>query len=437
MPTSLLLTAVMLAAQAAGPVPHYRLTVQVNPDSHTIAVQGQMEGRSCEEGHRVYLNRHFQIKSFKVAGRTTPVRSDTAAPPAQWTEGTRPLVFDCRPGPIEFSYTGTIADTISDVNLVAPGLVELALYAGWYPRDPAVSTFTYDVDLELPAGWVLATGGRMKPSPASGSRQRIHFASAGPGMDLAFIASPDLVLQRSADARVPIEVYSGRADTALAVIASKNLQRAVALYGSWYGQVRTGGDPLPPRLVISPRDGWGYSRLPLILVPAGYTRQAFHQPLGEALVLQGTAHELAHFWWQIADTETPEDWINEGLAEFSAFTVARDLYGAAVRDTLAAAYGRSIARAKTAAPIAGTPNNSPDRYINHYQKPALLLAAVEAKVGPDRLHAFLASFYAAHAGRRDATTAEFLKGARDALGADVAAQMERCVTGAWAEDCAK
>lgn len=434
---SALLAALTLALQASGPVPHYRLAVRVDPESHAIAVQGRLEGRTCEEGHPLYLNRKFRVEAFRVAGKATPVQFDTAAKPAQWTDGTRPLSFDCRSGPIEFSYSGTLADTVSGVNLIAPGLVELALYSGWYPFDPAVHAFTYDVDLDLPAGWVVASGGRMAPGRVKNGRERVRFVSAAPGMDLAFAASPELVLQRGGGTGVPIEVYSARADTALAIAASKDLERAVSLYTAWYRPVRVGPASIPPRLVISPREGWGYSRLPLILAPAGVTRVWFRQPLGRALILQGSAHELAHFWWQIADVNTTEDWINEGLAEFSAFSAARDVFGPDVRDSLATGYRRALARAKTTAAIASTPNGSPDRYVNHYQKPALLLASVEATVGPDRLHRFLADYYAAHAGRRDATTASFLEAARSSLGTDVGARLTRCLTEQWTEDCGR
>ncbi len=437
MPTSLLMAALTLAMQAAGPAPHYRLAVRVEPDAHTITVQGRLEGRACDEGHRLYLNRSFRIESFRVAGKAAAVRFDTAAPPAQWTEVTRPLVFDCRPGPVEFSYVGTIADTVEGVNLVAPGLVELAMSSGWYPFDPGVSAFTYDLELNLPAGWLVASGGRSKGARSSGGRQVFRFAATTPGMDLAFVASPELVVRRAGDERVPVEVYSARADTALAAGASRQLQRAVALYDAWYGQPRAGKDPLPSRLVFSPRGGWGYSRLPLILIPAGVARMWSRQPLGEALILQGTAHELAHFWWQIADTKTPNDWINEGLAEYSAFVATRELFGPEVRDSLALQYRRAIARAKTTAAIAATTNESPDRYVNHYQKPALLFASVEATVGPDRLHRFLTNYYGAHAGARDATTETFLAAARAELGPDVASRLERCVTGPWLEECGK
>ena len=318
------------------------------------------------------------------------------------------------------------------MSLIAPGLVELALYSGWYPRDPALGAFTYEVELALPAGWTVVTGGRVLSTHTSANRQRTRFVSAAAGTDLALVASPVLVVRRARSGAAAVEVYAPAADSALATSASAQLGEALRLYGDWFGAARTGS--LPTRLVYSPRSGWGYSRLPLIAVSADGARSWSGRPMGEARIFAGNAHELAHFWWQIADTKT-DDWINEGLAEFSSFSAAGVLFGDAMRDTLLAGYRRDVARARTTTPIATTTSDSPDRYINHYEKTALLFAAIERSVGRPALTAFLRSFYAAHAGRRDATTAGFLADAGRALGGEVAARLERCVTSTWTEDC--
>ncbi len=415
------------------PTPHYRLAADIDPERHHIAVRGRIEGRPCDGAHRLYLNQAFRLTRFRVAGHDTPIRLDSTAAPAQWTDATRPLVFDCRPGAIELAYEGVMADTVGGINMIAPGLVELAMYTGWYPLDPAVSSFTYDLELTLPAGWVVASGGRLAATRVAGGRQTVRLVSATPGMDVAFVASPGLVVRRAQSGAAAVEVYAPPADSELALGAIRNLQQALDLYGGWFGSPGTGS--LPTRFVYSPRGGWGYSRLPLIVVSAQVARDWALRPLGNASILQGTAHELGHFWWQIADTKTPNDWINEGGAEYSAFSAVGALFGGEIRDSLLARYRQHAARARTPTPIAATTNDSPDRYVNHYEKPTLLFAAVERQVGQPTFRGFLRSFYAAHAGRRDATTEAFLADARTALGADVAALMERCLTGAWTADC--
>jgi hypothetical protein len=416
--------------------PHYSLAVRIEPESHSIVVHGRLEGRQCGTESRLYLNKNFQLDSFLVAGRTTPVDFDTAAAPAQWTTVTRPLRFDCRPGTLEFAYSGVITDTIWGVNLIAPELIELAMYAGWFPYDPGLRSFTYDVELDLPEGWVLVSGGRLSRSKVAGGRQILHFASTAPAFDIAFVASPAFTVHRAAEGGATIEVYATVEDSLLATTAIQDLGQALSLFRQWFGPLRSTDEVLQAtRLVYSPRGGWGYSRLPMIVVSAQTAHTWSHQRLGVARIFLGNAHELAHFWWWVADTETPDDWINEGLAEFSAFSAASALFGSEVRDSLLAEYRRSVPRGTVSTPIAATPNESPDRYLNHYQKPTLLFASLESTIGQTRLMEFLRKIYEAHHEHRDATTPAVLRIARNLLGAEAAGRLERCVTGVWTAEC--
>jgi hypothetical protein len=432
-----LIASLLLTALAHGEShPHYSLAVRIEPESHSIVVHGRLEGRQRGTESRLYLNKNFQLDSFLVAGCITPVDFDTAAAPAQWTTVTRPLRFDCRPGTLEFAYSGVITDTIWGVNLIAPELIELAMYAGWFPYDPGLRSFTYDVELDLPEGWVLVSGGRLRRSDVTGGRQILQFASVAPVFDIAFVASPKFTVHRAAEGVATIEVYATAEDSLLATTAMQDLRQALSLFRQWFGPLR-GADAgmQATRLVYSPRGGWGYSRLPMIVLSAQAAHTSLHQQLGVARSFLGTAHELAHFWWGVADTETHDDWINEGLAEFSAFSAASALFGSEVRDSLLAGYRRSIPTGKLSTPIAATPNESPDRYLNHYQKPTLLFASLESTVGQNRLMEFLRKIYEAHHERRDATTPAVLRIARNVLGAEAERRLERCVTGVWTPEC--
>ncbi len=215
-----------------------------------------------------------------------------------------------------------------------------------------------------------------------------------------------------------------------------DLRRALALYASWFGQPEAAGPATPTRLVFSPRGGWGYSRLPVMLVSARLARAWSQQPSRRGYLVLGTAHELAHFWWRIADTGTTDDWLNEGLAEYSAFSAAREIFGRQVSDSVAAGYRRHAAAVKSPAPIAVTETEAPERYTNRYEKPALLFASVQQEVGAERFRGFLKAFYLSHAGHRDATTNAFLETARRQLGEEAAGRITACVTGPWAASCA-
>jgi hypothetical protein len=170
------------------------------------------------------------------------------------------------------------------------------------------------------------------------------------------------------------------------------------------------------RVVYSPRPGWGYVRTPLIVVSEESALAGRRQKFGRARDLRYVAHEVAHYWWHMADTGTPADWLNEGLAEYSAFLVAGELVGREFADLLLEEYRERSATSATTAAIAETENASPDREVNRYARPVLLLEEARRKYGSDRLTAFLQALYRRFTGAGPATTAAFLEEAEKSLG---------------------
>jgi hypothetical protein len=120
------------------------------------------------------------------------------------------------------------------------------------------------------------------------------------------------------------------------------------------------------RFVFSPRAGWGYSRLPFFVVSNERAEKDQQKPLVKQENIQGNIHELSHFWWQIADANTPEDWINEGLAEYSSFTFVSDKFGLELRQHLIQQYLDLAANANVQTPFLQTCAYSPVRYLNIY-----------------------------------------------------------------------
>jgi len=159
------------------------------------------------------------------------------------------------------------------------------------------------------------------------------------------------------------------------------------------------------RLVYSPRSGWGYSRIPLIVVSEERAQQVLSQDNGEAR----DCRELAHFWWSVADPGTSDDWINEGLAEFSAFRLPEERYGKAFAEVRMAEYRQNATKSKTLDSIAETQSASPAREINRYDKATLMFLEAQRRFGKEPLDKLLKVFYTCFAGTGQATTPLFLK----------------------------
>ena len=125
------------------------------------------------------------------------------------------------------------------------------------------------------------------------------------------------------------------------------------------------------RFVYSPRTGWGYSRLPLIVVSV----QGGLDVLGDPYATKSRSqvdiiHEMAHFWLTIADR------------------------------------------------VVETLSGSPDREINRYTKPALMLVEAEEQHGWPAMRDFLRALMT-RARSQDSgliTTEDFLTISRETLG---------------------
>ena len=172
------------------------------------------------------------------------------------------------------------------------------------------------------------------------------------------------------------------------------------------------------RMVNSPRDGWGYSRIPLFVIPEAYVQTLLEEEFGQGRYFHGAAHEMAHFWWAIADMGTPDDWINEGLAEFSAFRLSEEFFDKAFADLLVREYREHAAQSKTETPITETEGSSEDRYVNRYEKVTLLLLEARRRFGQESLDRVLKALHTRYAGTRKATTEFLLEEVETQLGAD-------------------
>jgi hypothetical protein len=428
---ALLLTGAPLLAQV--PLPSYTIEVGIDPATSEINVTGRLENACAADSLRLYLNKHFRLEEVRDSAGRIPTYFDTAGTPLPYTDVTRRVIMERTPCTFSFQYRGQITDTLMNVNMVTPDLVELASYSGWYFESPDFRQIRFDVTATLPAGWFVTGNGREVSAEATSGYTRVRFTDAGPGFDIVLVAAPSLrkTSHTSVDG-VLVEILSPPADSEPDESVLANLVDALGRYSSWYGPAATRG---ALRVVYSPRGGWGYSRIPLIISSAAYRNRQLAGPLGPIRVMQGATHELAHFWWSIADVATGDDWINEGLAEYSALAAVTARFGQIARDSLLAVYRRDAARSQTTATIAATPAQSPDRYVNRYEKPALLLAELDSVYGL-RMREALGLVYTRFRGTRAATTAEVLSIMGGVLGPGAEARLRACVVAiAWRERC--
>lgn len=412
--------------------PQYRLRVRVEPSLHKLEAEAWIQRPPSS---RFYLYKGFSIHRVEADGKAVPLHPDPSAEPLPYVQGAAAVVVEAEGiQQLHLSYGGEMSEVVSGVNMIAPDLVELACYSAWYPTFAGLKEYGFEIEADLPQGFLATANGRLTAHREQEGRSISVWASYKPGFDILLLASPRLHRLEGGTDDTRVEMYYYRLPAQLLKSKIDGLAAGMDRLSSLYGPPRVKG---VLRFVYSPRAGWGYSRVPLFVVSEERARQVLSQENGEARDFRDNTHEMAHFWWSVADPGTPNDWINEGLAEFSAFRLAEERFGKGFAETLIARYRRNAGRSKTSSCIAETETSSPDREVNRYDKAALMFLEAQRRFGKGPLDKLLKELHTRFAGTGQATTALFLEEVRTQMGQEAQAffreELYRRLSGAAAQ----
>lgn len=400
------LPALFLLTASLNATPAFQIQARVDPAQGTIQATCKVSG--WPKGAPLYLNRTFTVERLVSNGKVLPCSIPQGGAPLPFCSLSSPLEIKGELGEsFEITYRGAVKEMTADVNIISSKLVELACYASWIPQSKTADPFrfTFDLSLWLPANFVVITNGEAAEARTEGGLKITRWRSQGEVDDLAVIAAPGLKQIADTQGGLRVETYF----TALPEAPLRQESEALTTgYRELEALLGTPGTRGTMRYTYSPRRGWGYSRLPLVAVSEVRVQESLgkgnYSPMRS---YHGGIHEVAHFWWQVADASR-EDWINEGLAEFTALRMSARRFGSERRMRLLASFVQDASECTTKVSILETDSKSPDRYVNHYEKTSLLLSVLEQRHGAAAMEAFLRSVYQAFKGTRTARTPEVL-----------------------------
>jgi hypothetical protein len=195
-----------------------------------------------------------------------------------------------------------------------------------------------------------------------------------PLIDLPFSASPALTSQASGGTRV----YFTGLKPALVEPVLRTSEDCASYLNGLYGSA----DSLPARtMVLAPRTGPGYARKNYIVITNVDTTR-----VGLARFV---CHELAHFWSIGANSGGPDNWLNEGFAEFISAQYVRTRISAAAYDTIVTQW-RTMGERQP--PVwTDTATRRPSAMIS-YRKAPYLLTQLEARIGAEKMQRALGRY---------------------------------------------
>lgn len=405
--SGLLLVAMLLSASVvfsqkfeASP---YELYLKIDPVSGTISCKSEIinPSDSC-----FYLTKGMKITKIYSDGkkaifhqRVSPVveNSDIIT-----VEGNIPhnLVIE---------YSGqiipeTYPNNINSINMVREGLVELSDHIKWFPVIRNLKSFLYKVNLDLPADYEPVTNLVLKKKSIDKGRSLTKWESSDPSYSITLIAAQGFKMRSISRDGMTLEMYFKNLPVTYIDSMKSKLMNSMELLTALYGSP---GSKNMVRIIYSPRGAGGYARAPLILVSENFALEQRSLKFGPARDFRLNTHEIAHYWSK-AKTDTPDDWINEGLAEYSALWVSDKLIGKEFSKILLNEYNEIVGSSKPVSAIADTPGNSGDREVNRYYKPTLMFNDLYEKYGEEKLKLFLKTLYARFSQTGIATTSVFL-----------------------------
>lgn len=367
------------------------LAVVLDPKARHLRVHAVLSG-----AREFLLNEHLTLTGCRSAGATLSWHEEPA--PAPFDGFARRVVLDrdlptevgstaeeglgseTEPAPIELDYSGTLPPAMMEgVNVIGPEVVELSVYSAWFPVPPDLQPFDWRMALPLPTHWQCVTNGKKGCTP--GEWRCIPGAPVG---DIVVVASPTMQ-RRSMAPRCEL-VCTGEVD-ARTRVRTDMAADALELLGQWYGPPETKTDHT---LVVTHRDGFAYSRMPVILLPSasGATAELDQQTL---------FHELSHFWWNLAPVKSHDDWLNESLAEYSSMRLVRALINPGAGDQALERYRQCAATSRDDPPMRATDFGSEDgTYANKYARGAIFHEWCALRLGRDTHDAALRGLFARH-----------------------------------------
>jgi hypothetical protein len=299
-------------------------------------------------------------------------------------------------GRIDLEYSGVPAFGSDGINRISPTWVELGLDSYWLPVFADYrKRIAGQVRIDLPPGWNAVASGTI-----TRDGNHLVLTTGIPLIDIAFSASPTLRHTDAANASVFWTTPDSPTVARVLATAESCRQYLNARYGA--------ADSLPAvRLVLAPRTGPGYARRNYIaLTDAGAV---------PAPALGGyICHEFAHFWSSAANSSGPENWLNEGMAEYVSSRYVRAAFGQAQYDSIVARWQKMSA----GQPPIWTPESTkrPSAQVS-YRKAPFLLSRLEERIGADKMDQFVQRYMV----ERIRTTPQLLAALEEVAGAETAA----------------
>lgn len=271
---------------------------------------------------------------------------------------------DFSPRLIRLAYAGPLfdGDPPFPINTLNSNKVELTVDSFWFPFDMRFgSALTANLGVRIDGEWSGVGVGTIDRVD-----QGFRVAQTKPALDIAFslLSNSQLV---TSDRYV---IHDARTEPGTKI---EDLTRILEICTAYLNDLAGPAGPLPQAsIIVTDRAEGGYSRGTLIALTDIESES-------EIDLQKFICHELSHYW-SYANAGGPENWINEGVADYIALMGVRHAVGEAAYESYLSDYSDRIKR-RGLPPIWTPESEGRPPYLNSYRAAPLALSDLEARMG--------------------------------------------------------
>lgn len=349
------------------PALHYIGSVEFMPDAGALGAGWTVIVKEPELDRIEFaLNSAFGTAIVSGPG----VQGLTTALPPRFEGAVRLYSIDLTPSiggadrVVKFAYGGPLfpEEPPMAINTLDPNKIELTVDSFWFPFDARFETdLTAQLNVRIDGDW-SAVGVGTVDRTIKGYR----FEQDTPALDIAFsLLSNSVKVIKDGYVIHDARTYPG----------AKMMELTAALEGctTYLNRLSGPAGSLPQAsIIVTDRPEGGYSRGTLIALTDIENED-------EEALRQFICHELAHYWSK-ANAGGPENWINEGIADYLANMAVRDAMGHDVFNARMARYSEQLA-GETLPPIWTPALTKRPPYLIMYRAAPMALQALEQRMG--------------------------------------------------------
>ncbi len=307
----------------------YQLKCSITPEKHSLNAEGLLRFvcYAPSDTLEFSLNENFAVQSASLNGIQSypmvrgPIGEDGRIYKLILTD--RLPVSDTIS--LSIAYSGSL-DSAQEFGIIGPRITELNTYVSWFPslESTDYSETRTDFSLTFPAAYEFTSGGLLVADNLQDGKRVKRWLNEGElWLDFVVIASDSMKLELISPHRYIF--YSDQIERRALLKMIEYSSECIGYYTTLYGPSLLRKDITIVSLPIERTSTVAYYRSTLFVYTRSYLESGYASWQFNKILF----HEIAHFFWIITRTSVrpPDSWINEGLAEYSAWLAVAHIYG--------------------------------------------------------------------------------------------------------------